>query len=152
MFCDLALSFDDLTQTCDLAFADDGDLSIDVTAETPLLLSIGLDRRAAEGDELPDGVTNLYRPDTYYQRRGSVLDACDRFGEFQGCRMWLLGRAKQTEETRLLAEYWLGEGTTWAKAQTGSPAEIEAWWAARGLLRWRVATGDDEITAGKRVT
>lgn len=151
MFCDLALTYDDISQTCDVAFADDGDLLIDVTAETPLLLSVGIDRRALESDELPDGVTRFYRSDTFYERRGTALDATDRFGEFMGNRSWLLGRAKQSEETRQLAEYWLGEGVTWAKPQTGVEAEVEAWWAARNWLRWRVATGEDSVTLGRRL-
>ena len=151
MFSDLALTFDDLSRGCDVIFADDGDVAIDVTAATPLLMSVGLDRRALASNELPDCVTRVYQPSSFYERRGSALDALDRNGEFAGCRMWLLSRAKETEETRQLAEYALTESTFWAKKQTGVAAEVSAWWAARQLLRWSVATGEDTITLSRRI-
>lgn len=59
-------------------------------------------------------------------RRGWAGDALDRRGERTGSRLWLLARAKDTEQTRRLAE--------------GYAAEAIAWLARRGLAPQATAT------------
>ena len=55
-FLDAALIFDPETRRADLQLGDDGDLVLDGTPVTPMLISLGSDRRAGPDDELPDGV------------------------------------------------------------------------------------------------
>jgi len=152
MFCDAALILDADARACDLAIADDGDLVIDVTPATPMLLSIGLDARALDGDELPDGRTQWdAAPSSLLDRRGSPGDALDIDGRFAGSRLWLLSRNKQTEETRLLTEYFASESLFWAEDMTGEAAQVEAWWHARNMLRLRCSVAGEAITVSKRV-
>jgi phage gp46-like protein len=151
MFYDLALVYDPDARACDLAIGDDGDLMIDETAITPMLLSIGLDRRAANDDELPDGRTQYLAPVSFSERRGGPGDALDPFGAMTGSRLWLANRAKQTETTRQLFAFWLAECLTWAKAETGVAAEIEVEWRAAGLLAFRCMVSDATIALSKRV-
>lgn len=150
MFFDIALTFDPETRRCDLVLGDDCDLVIDETAVTPMLLSIGLDRRAAEDDPLPAGRDAFLVPTDFQVRRGWAGDALDRNGERVGSRLWLLDRAKATEQTRMLFQMWLEEALAWVKRETGKAAEIEVWWAARELLRWRALIGNDEISQAVR--
>jgi phage gp46-like protein len=151
MFFDLALVYAPEDRACDLALGEDGDLLIDETPITPMLTSVGLDRRAAPDDELPLGRTRFLAPSSFSERRGCPGDALDPFGEFTGCRIWLLGRAKQTETTRQLYAFWLGEGLAWAKKETGRPAEIEVEWRGRGVLAWRVMVEDVSLTLTQRL-
>jgi hypothetical protein len=77
MFFDLAIVYDPNKRLCDLALGDDGDLLIDETPITPMLLSIGLDRRAAPDDPLPDGRSQFLAPVSFSERRGCPGDALD---------------------------------------------------------------------------
>lgn len=151
MFFDLALVYDREARCCDLALGDDGDLLIDDTSITAVLLSVGLDRRAEPDDELPQGRTEFLTPASFNDRRGSACDALDRAGERAGCRHWLLDRAKETETTRLLYEHWLREALTWAERDTGTPAEIEVAWIRDQTLGWRVLVADASVSGSRTV-
>ncbi len=151
MFFDIALTYDPQTRRCDWQLGDDGDLVIDETPITPILLSIGLDRRAAPDDDLPEGRSQFLTPTSYSERRGSAGDALDPFGELAGSRLWLLDRAKATETTRQLAEFWLTESLDWAEAETGQPAEIEVSWLRPGMLGYRVRIADASVSLSRRV-
>ncbi len=150
MFFDLALVYDPATRRCDLAIGGDGDLVVDDTPITPVLLSIGLDRRAAEDDPLPAGRTE-FTTDYYMERRGWAGDALDPKGERVGSRLWLLDRAKETETTRLLVAHWLDEALAWAAVDTGRPAEIEVAWVRPQTLGYRILVEDYSLSiAGAR--
>jgi len=152
MFCDAALILNAGARSCDLAIAEDGDLAVDTTPVTPMLLSIGLDARALDGDELPDGRTQWSaNPSSLQEQRGSPGDALDGDGRFAGSRLWLLSRAKQSEETRLLTEYYASDSLFWAEDMTGDAAEIEAWWHARNMIRLRCSVAGEAITISKRI-
>lgn len=150
MWFDVALVFDPASRRCDLALGEDCDLVIDETPVTPMLLSIGLDRRAAPDDELPAGRDAFLVRGDFQTRRGWAGDALDPTGERAGSRLWLLDRAKATEQTRMVFEMWLAEAMAWVKRETGKAAHVAAWWADRELLRWRVRVGDTEIEQGLR--
>jgi len=150
-FFDIALVYDPQARACDLALGEDGDLVIDETPITPILLSVGLDRRAAPDDELPAGRTRFLAPASFSERRGGPCDALDPFGELIGSRLWLLDRAKQTETTRQMYEFWLKESLSWAKPETGEDAEIEVEWRGPNLLVWRVMVSDVSLTLTKRM-
>lgn len=149
-FFDAALVYDPALRRCDLAVGEDGDLAIDETPVTPMLLSVGLDRRAAPDDPLPLGRSEFLTPAGFGERRGSAGDALDPFGDRAGSRLWLGERAKATETTRLLFQFWLEEALAWVERDTGAPAEIEVWLADRHVLRWRALVGDTTLEQSRR--
>lgn len=132
MFVQPALLYDAARQRCDLAF-DGVDLALDLTPATPLLVSIGTDRRAHADDALPDIVTDDYAPSRLNARRGWAGDALDAQGRLTGSRVWLIARAKQTEATRLLAQGAAAEALAWFEA-AGYPVQLTVRWVARGVL------------------
>jgi phage gp46-like protein len=151
MFFDLALTYDADKRRCDLTLGDDCDLAIDETPIPAVLLSVGLDRRAAPDDPLPEGRSQFLAPVSYSERRGCAGDALDPAGAMTGSRLWLLDRAKQTETTRQLCDFWLQESLAWAATETGEPAEIEVEWVRDGILGYRVQVQDASVTLSRRV-
>jgi len=151
MFFDLALAYDPTARRCDLVFGEDGDLAIDETPVTPMLLSIGLDRRAAEDDPLPAGRSDWLVEAAEGARRGWAGDALDPRGELSGSRLWLLDRAKETETARLLYLMWLEEAVSWTAYELDRPAETEAEWLRPGVLGWRVRMGDTTLDMTRRI-
>lgn len=151
MFIDLGLSFDPLTRRGDLSLGEDGDLVLDVSPVPSMLVSAGLDRRADTDDELPEGRSQFLAPASFSERRGGIIDALSPIGRLGGCKMWLLDRAKQTEATRQLAEYWLQEGFAWVETETGSPAVISVEWLRENTLGYRIQVGDETLSLTKKV-
>jgi phage gp46-like protein len=133
--------------------ASDGiaDLAIDETPIPAILLSVGLDRRAAADDPLPEGRSQFLAPVSYSERRGCAGDALDPSRAMTGSRLWLLDRAKQTETTRQLCQFWLQESLAWASKETGQPAEIEVQWIRDGVLGYRVQVQDASVSLTRRV-
>jgi phage gp46-like protein len=117
----------DLARTATGALADDNGLT------TAVLLSLFIDRRAEADDQLPE-------PAGLDARRGWVGDAIalgqtTGLGDRIGSRLWLLHRAKQTDETLRQAEDYAREALDWLVTD-GLAAEvaIAAEWIARGVL------------------
>lgn len=150
MFYDVALIYDLDTRRADLEIGEDGDLVIDETPITAILLSVGLDRRANLDDPLPEGRSQFLTQSGIDTRRGAAADALDPSGDRIGSRCWLLDRAKSTETTRLLYLHWLGESLEWVRADFGISAEIEVEWLAQQTLGWRVQI-DESALSGRRV-
>lgn len=101
---DFALKWNSALTVADLEVAAN-DLRSDEGLETSVMLSLFSDRRAESGDPLPDGEQD---------RRGWWGDSHpvvegDRFGS----RLWLLARAKPTEDTRVRAEEYAREALQW---------------------------------------
>jgi len=147
---DIALVFDPETRSADLALGADGDLVLDETPATPMLVALGSDRRARADDELPTGVSELNAPSSLVERRGWAGDALDGAGERIGSRLWLLDRAKQSDLTRLMATEWLKEAFGWALRETGKAAGISAEWVRSGLLRLTVTVDGRSVTINRR--
>lgn len=124
---------------------------VDETPITPILLSVGVDRRASHDDELPEGRSQFLAPISFSERRGALLDGLNAAGEMAGSKLWLLERAKETETTRQLAEYYLAECLAWAETETGTPAEIEVWWLRSGVLAYRVLVEDATLELTRTV-
>lgn len=101
---DLALRWDNDQGAADLVFEAD-DLAIDEGLETAVLLSLFTDRRAENGDPLPEGETD---------RRGYWGDAVANVaGDRIGSRLWLLAREKQTPTVRARIEEYAREALRW---------------------------------------
>ena len=85
--------------------ADGRDLQSDEGLETALLLSLFLDRRAEDDDQLPaeDGDLRGWWGNQFLDRRG------DQYGS----RIWLLSRAKKLPETARDAELYAREALAW---------------------------------------
>ncbi|MBB4956231.1 phage gp46-like protein [Agrobacterium vitis] len=150
-FLDLALTYDAVQRRCDLALGDDFDLVLDETPITAIILSVGLDRRASPDDELPEGRSVMLAPSSFSERRGAIVDGLVQTGDMTGSKLWLLDRAKQTETTRQLCEYWLIEAMAWVETQTGTPAQIAVEWVRPNVLGYRVQVDDSSISLTKRV-
>jgi phage gp46-like protein len=140
VFIDTALSYDPVRRRCDLVF-DGTDFVLDATPVTPVLLCVGLDRRARTDDELPDTSSQGYSPATLNAKRGWWGDAYDPLGRLVGSWMWLLVRRKQTEATRLLAENGLQAPLEQLANDRNWPISILVRWLAAGVLGYRVTVG-----------
>lgn len=102
---DLALVWDETRGDADLAIIDN-DLASDAGMETAILLSLFTDRRAQPDDLPPSGDPN--------DRRGWWADQfADTEGDLIGSRLWLLDRAKATNETALRAREYALEALQW---------------------------------------
>lgn len=102
---DLALTWSIATGDADLALID-ADLASDIGLETAVMLSLYCDRRA-EPDDLPPS-------DDARDRRGWWADQfADVPGDLIGSRLWLLDRAKATNETVLRAREYVREALAW---------------------------------------
>ncbi|QIB34740.1 phage GP46 family protein [Ancylobacter pratisalsi] len=148
---DLALVYDPATRRCDLQLAGDGDLLVDETPATPMLLAFGCDRRARRDDELPSGISELNQPVSFVERRGWAGDALDIRYRQAGSRCWLGERLKETELTRQMFVEWLKEAYAWVLAETGKPAEITVEWVRKEVLAARIVADGREITINRRV-
>lgn len=99
---DLALRWDG--HAADLAVEAD-DLVRDDGLETAVILSLYTDRRADDGDVLPDGGTD---------RRGWWGDAVPPVeGDRIGSRLWLLSREKEADQALRRAEEYAREALQW---------------------------------------
>jgi phage gp46-like protein len=148
---DIALVFDELTRRTDLALGEDGDLVLDETPKTPMLVAFGSDRRARPDDELPTGISEINAPTSFVERRGWAGDALDADGDLIGSRLWLLDRAKQTELTRVLAEEWMKQAFGWVASDTGVAATIDVDWIRPSVLGLTVGVDGRSATMNKRV-
>jgi len=141
---DIALAFDPKARRCDVVVAG-GDLVLDATPLTPMLMSLGLDRRAEPDDALPDGVPDTSAPAHFDLRRGWAGDALDREGRRTGSRLWLLNREKQTEGTRARAEGYAAQALAWLGAERGYAPAVAASWLRRGVLLLEADAGNARV-------
>lgn len=144
-FLDIAMVFDPATRKGDLALGADGDLLLDETPVTPMLISLGSDRRARPDDDLPSGIDALNASSSFVARRGWAGDALDAYGRRIGSRLWLLDRAKQNELTRLFVEDLAKEALRWVGSETGTAARISVSWLRTGVLALTCRVSDTEI-------
>lgn len=152
-FIDLALVYDAGRRRADLALAADGDLALDDTPATPMLISLGTDRRARPDDAVPDEAaqSGQAEPASLLSRRGWAGDALDAGGRLIGSRLWLLDRAKETEMTRRFAEEWAREALSWALAETGRAAVVTAEWLRASTLALTCSVDGRTVAINRRV-
>lgn len=84
----------------------DRDVDRDGGFETAVLITLGTDKRASSEDELPDS-DNIYKGGWW----GDSLPPVP--GYLMGTKLWLLQRAKTTDEIPALAEEYLRDGFQW---------------------------------------
>lgn len=102
---DLALTWAAKTGDADLSLID-SDLASDLGLETAVMLSLFCDRRADVDDVPPSGDPR--------DRRGWWADQfADVTGDRIGSRLWLLDRAKATNEAGLRAREYVLEALAW---------------------------------------
>lgn len=102
---DLALTWSNVTGDADLSLID-SDLASDRGLMTAALLSLFTDRRAEVDDKPPSGDPR--------DRRGWWADEfLEVEGDKYGSRLWLLARAKATNETALRAKEYIREALAW---------------------------------------
>lgn len=124
----IGLAWSNFDAAGDLARTATGRLADDDTLATAVLLSLLLDRRARTDDALPDPAGD---------RRGWVGDALSprAGGDRIGSRLWLLARAKQTEETRRRADAYAREALAWLlEDRLADRVAVTVAWNAPGLL------------------
>lgn len=151
-FLDIAFAYDPASRRCDLQLGADGDLLLDDTPATPMLISFGSDRRARDDDELPSGISELNAPSTIVERRGWAGDALDIDYRPIGSRLWLLERAKDSSIARLMCTEWLKEAFAWAEDETGKSAEIEVTRPHPGRLLQRIRVDGRELRKSRDIT
>ncbi len=95
---DIRISWSAADSRGDWVILPDGDLETGDDLATAILFSLFTDRVAGPDDVIPDGSAD---------RRGWWGD------EKIGSRLWLLDRAKQTEETRQRAADYIAEALQW---------------------------------------
>ena len=103
---------------------DNASLASGSDLETAILISLFSDREASSDDVIPDGTDDP---------RGWVGDADQ---EYQiGSRLWLLERAKQTQETLRLANDYIAEALQWLiDDSVVARFDITTEWTRAGLL------------------
>ena len=130
-----------------------GRLAIDRTAATPLLIALGTDRRADSDDVLPEMMTAPPGAQPgLFARRGWVGDICLPAGERYGWKGWLLGRAGNTEATRVAAQDYAATAIAPIADYHGVEIDAAASWydRTRGILQIVVTAAN--IRVAQRVT
>ena len=95
--------------------------------QTAVVLSLFIDRRAEDDDELPDNTGD---------RRGWWADAYPAIAEDRiGSRLWLLSREKQLPSVLARAREYAEEALAWmVEDGVAEAVEVEASWVRSGLL------------------
>ncbi len=140
---DIALQYDQTRLGCDLVW-NGGDFALDTTPVTNMLMALGCDRRAHPTDTLPEpGTAFLDQPGAMLAdlRRGWCGDALDAQGQRTGSRLWLLARAKATEQTRKLAEGAAAESLAQVQSMLGVPIQLTVRWVNDTMLGLRASAG-----------
>lgn len=115
------------------------DLAAHSDLETAVLISLFTDRRAEPDDVIPDGSDD---PRGWWGDAGRARPL--------GSRLWLLERAKRSEDTRLRAVDYITEALAWmVEDGVAEDVQVAAEWQGRGFLGVRIvvvqADGQDVV-------
>lgn len=117
----------------DLIF--EGDLLTDDGLRTQIIMSVHTDARASADDLARFGLKGE-NPRGWWGDSAAPVVANDRTGSL----LWLLQRAKQTEETRRIAQDMIRTSLNWfIEDGIATSVEVVAQWLAPGILGWRAA-------------
>ena len=151
---DLALRYDVAARRFDLVI-EGGDLALDTTPATALVVSLGTDGVARADDLLPSQPSAVPEdpaaPAELSPRRGWVGDALDARSRRIGSRLWLLERAKQTEATRRRAEKMAIDALDWLATSRGYLIEVSADWLRPGMLGLVARAGSTQVTLRRAI-
>ncbi len=147
MFLDNALVLNARTGRCDLGF-DGVDLALDATVATPMLISLGCNRRARPDDILPTVESDFYTPGSLMSRQGWVGDALDLSGQLIGSRLWLLDGAKATRQTKELGQS-AAEEALQHFANSGLSVGVNASYLQRQVLGLQCVVAKTSVTVKK---
>lgn len=139
---DIALAWNPLLARADIAVAK-GDLVPDAGLRTAVLISLFTDALARADDEIPDGTDDRrgWWGDTPVE--GAAADPV-------GSRLWLLVRAKRTEETRRRAETYARDALAWMLADGVAEAVgVSAAWAGDRGDQLRLVVTIERRVAGR---
>lgn len=143
---DAALQWDQTRQCCDMVWQG-GDFALDQTPVTNMIMALGCDRRANPTDTLPEPGAGWATPAPGQPtplvdlRRGWPGDGLDAQGRRTGSRLWLLVRAKQTEQTRMLGEGAASEALALVQTMLNITIQLTVRWVRPGILGIRAAAG-----------
>jgi phage gp46-like protein len=132
---DIALEFHPATLTADMTLAG-GDLATDEGVVTAVLVSLFSDARAEPGDAIPDGTSDPrgYWADNADPPMGGVA------GRRLGSKLWLLSRAKQTDETLALAKGYAEAALQWMVDDgVATEVTVATWYPQTGWMGFIVA-------------
>ena len=147
MYLDIALAWDAARRRVDVVYdVATGRIALDATPATPVIVSLGCDRRAAPDDTTEGSLQAGLNP-----KRGWSGDAFTPARQRVGSRLWLLSRSKQTDEVLLDAQDYAINATQWLAAREGVAVECAASWPRRNVLRLVVAVGDHAVTIQRQV-
>lgn len=113
----------------------DGDLLTDDGLRTACIMSVETDARATEDDLARFGLTGE-------DQRGYWADSIVPVvtGDNTGSLLWLLERAKQTEEVRRIAKDMIARSLEWlVEDKIAKSVEVTTQWISSGLLGWRAS-------------
>lgn len=115
----------------DLLVNEDGGLLRDDTLESAIYISLFTNARARADDVIPDAREGQNK--MTLDRQGWAGDAVT--GDRIGSRLWLLNRAKQTEETRQRAIEYVQEALEWIiDDKLATHIDVKAEWHGIGRL------------------
>lgn len=121
---DLAIAWNNEIGAGDLCIAN-ADLVRDDGIQSAVLISLFTDARVSE-DELPPGIT---------WRRGWWGNALEAAGRQYGSKLWLLRRAKQTQQNLTLARDYARQALQWMLDDGAATAiEVTTAYTAQGWL------------------
>lgn len=142
---DIALAYDPVNRRCDVVF-NGVDFALDASWQTPVLMSLGCDRRAHADDELPsDLVKPPANPPLANTRRGWPGDALDPRGELTGSRAWTLARSKLDETVRRRAQSIDAEALNWLNVRLGVAVGITVERYNANMLAHRIVVGGQTL-------
>jgi len=149
---DIGLAYNASLGGCDLVFAN-GDIQVDTTPVTGMLMAIGCDARARPEDALPeDGALWAQGAPLADVRRGWAGDALDAAGRRNGSRLWLLERAKATEATRQFAEGAIGEALDLVGTIYDRPMQLTVRWVVPQILAYKAVSGKVSLSLTQPVS
>jgi len=118
---DIALNFDN--KQFDIGVGQD-DLEHDAGLRTAVMISLLTDARARDDDEIPDGSND---------KRGHWGDAYE--DDSMGSRLWLLERAKETQNTLDRGKEYATEALRWfIEDGIASKVNVETYWLRSGVM------------------
>jgi len=118
---DIALNFDG--KQFDIGVGQD-DLEHDLGLRTAVMISLLTDARARDDDEIPDGSND---------KRGHWADSYEE--DSIGSRLWLLERAKETQNTLDRGKEYATEALRWfIKDGIAKTINVETYWHRKGVM------------------